>query len=327
MDWSSTSLRVLRGVAEHGSFSSAAVALGYTQSSVSRQVAALERAAAVQLFNRNSKGVRLTDAGRTLLRHASTALDEIDHAARSMHTSPDERAVVRVGLFPSAGAAFLPTLVTSLRRDHPDITVTTRETSTPSLLRGLRASTLDLAVIGSQPSHAPPGNDARAVVLETLVEGEVVVAVPIGSGIGADGTVTLALLQECTWITSSSSSHEPGFGAWPALLNRPTVTYQARDWLTKLTLVAAGLGVTTLPPYLAAVVPDGVRLVKVVDGPPVIRRASLARLAGPNCEAVRQVADHLRRIVRAAPQATVGRMVAPAAAARTSPLSPQRNSQ
>lgn len=297
MDWSSTSLRVLRGVAEHGSFSSAAIALGYTQSSVSRQIAALERSTGVPLFTRSSTGVRLTGAGRTLLRHAATALDEIDRATRSIRTTDDEPAVVRVGFFPSAGAALVPMLVMGLRHESPGITITTREASTPSLLRGLRAATLDLAVIGSQPSHASPGDEAHAVVLETLIEGEVVVAVPFGSGIGADGTVTLAQLQECTWITSSSSSKEPGFGAWPALLNRPTITYQARDWLTKLTLVATGLGVTTVPPYLAALIPDGVRLVTVIDGPPVIRRASLARLSGPQSDPVRQVADHLRRMM------------------------------
>lgn len=300
MEWTSTWLRVLRGVAEHGSFSTAAVALGYTQSSVSRQVAAFERAAGVRLFVRSSKGVRLTGAGRTLLRHASTALDEIDQAARTVHNTGVERAVVRVGLFPSAGAAFVPPLVASLRQDCPGTTITTREGSTPSLLRSLRASSLDLAVIGSQPSHAPPGDEARTVELETLVEGDVVVAVPSRSGIGADGTITVTGLQECVWITSSSSSREAGFGAWPALLNRPAATYQARDWLTKLTLVAHGLGVTTVPPYLAALVPEGVRLVRVIDGPPVIRRASLARLAGPSSEPIRQVADHLRRVVRGA---------------------------
>ena len=302
MDWTSTSLRVLRGVAEHGSFSSAAVALGYTQSSVSRQVAALERAAGARLFDRSSKGVRLTGAGRTLLRHASTALDEVDQAARAVRgVSGAERVMVRVGLFPSAAAAFVAPLVAGLRRDYPGITVTTREASTPSLLRSVRASSVDLAVVGSQPSHAPPGDEARAVVLETLIEGEVVVAVPSRSGIGADGTVTVAQLQECVWITSSSSSRDPGFGAWPALLNRPAATYQARDWLTKLTLVAHGLGVTTVPPYLAPLVPDGVRLVRVIDGPPVVRRASLARLTGPIGEPLRHVADQLRRVVLSAP--------------------------
>lgn len=243
----------------------------------------------------------MTGAGRTLLRHASSALDEVDQAVRTVHNTVAGRAVVRVGLFPSAGAAFVPPLVASLRQDCPGITVTIHEGSTPSLLRSVRASTLDLAVIGSQPSHAPPGDEARAVVLETLVEGEVVVAVPSRCGIGADGTVTVTQLQECVWITGSSSSREPGFGAWPALLNRPAAPYHARDWLTKLTLVAHGLGVTTVPPYLGALVPDGVRLVRVIDGSPVIRRASLARLAGPSSEPLREVADHLWRVVRGAP--------------------------
>ena len=78
MDLSLTGLRVLRAVAERGSFTAAAAELGYTQSAVSRQVAALERGSRATLFERRSDGVRLTTSGLILLRHARVVLDEID---------------------------------------------------------------------------------------------------------------------------------------------------------------------------------------------------------------------------------------------------------
>ncbi|MEV0051940.1 LysR family transcriptional regulator [Saccharopolyspora shandongensis] len=63
----------MREVAERGTITAAAKALGYTQSAVSRQVAALEQAVGSRLFDRHPGGVRLTTAGRSLLRHAVVA--------------------------------------------------------------------------------------------------------------------------------------------------------------------------------------------------------------------------------------------------------------
>ena len=73
VDFSPTGLRVLREVAQSGSFSAAARALGYTQSAVSRQVAALEAVAGRRLFDRGRDGVTQTAAGARLLPRASRA--------------------------------------------------------------------------------------------------------------------------------------------------------------------------------------------------------------------------------------------------------------
>ena len=75
-------MRVLREVAQAGSFSAAALALGYTQSAVSRQVAALEAATGRRLFERGRHGVALTPAGARLLPRAIRILDELDAALR-----------------------------------------------------------------------------------------------------------------------------------------------------------------------------------------------------------------------------------------------------
>src|SRR5436305_1513155 len=148
-DASLTALRVFRAVAERGTFSAAAAALGYTQSAVSRQIASLERAAGAPLLQRRHDGVRLTSAGQLVLRRATAVLDQVEATARELAGLPDEPSAVRLGWFASAGSWLVPRALAALRRSHPAITVTTREGSTPALVRALRAGTIDLALLAS----------------------------------------------------------------------------------------------------------------------------------------------------------------------------------
>src|SRR3712207_7775904 len=73
-------MRVLREVAARGSFSAAAEALSFTQSAVSQQIAALEREAGAVLVQRNARGVRLTEAGEAVVRHADVILARLADA-------------------------------------------------------------------------------------------------------------------------------------------------------------------------------------------------------------------------------------------------------
>lgn len=287
------SLRVLRVVGETGSFTAAARVLGYSQSAVSRQIAVLEAAAGAVLFERRPSGVVLTEAGRTLLRHASVALDEVDRAEDILHGASPAGATVRLGVFPGVGPALLPEAVALLQRRHPEVDVVSREGSTPALVRGVRACTLDVAVVASQPPYPAPDDVRPSLETEVLLEGELLVAVPADSGLGVQQAVTMAALEGASWVGGPQAGGEPGLGIWPALPHRPAVAHEARDWLTKFALVRAGLGLTTVPPPLVALVPAGVRLVRVLDGPRVVRRAILVRLPGPGSPAVDALAAAL----------------------------------
>ena len=151
-DFSPTGLRVLVEVAQSGSFTAAARALGYTQSAVSRQVAALEAVAGRTLFDRRRDGVTLTPAGTRLLGRATRVLDELDAAVREIGSGP-ARGPVRLGAFADAVAGLVPAAVGALPRE---LVVTVREGTTPVLTRALRAGTLDLAVIAQAPPFRPP---------------------------------------------------------------------------------------------------------------------------------------------------------------------------
>src|SRR3984885_13585524 len=98
-DVSHSGLRILREIAQTGSFSAAAHSLGYTQSAVSRQVATLERATGRRLFDRSRHGVTLTPAGTRLLTSAVRVLDELDATLRELAGEQLVAGPVRLGAF------------------------------------------------------------------------------------------------------------------------------------------------------------------------------------------------------------------------------------
>jgi DNA-binding transcriptional LysR family regulator len=292
-DASLTALRVFREVAERGTLTAAATALGYTQSAVSRQIASLERAAGSRLLERRHDGVRLTPAGQVVVRRAAAVIDQVDAAARELAGLPDEQGTVRLGWYTSAGAWLVPAALAALRSTHPSITVLTREGSTPSLVRALRAGTVDLALLASAPPFRPPDSETPALHLDTLTERTLRVAVPATHPLARGDFVDVADLHGQRWIAGTGG--DLVMGVWPALDERPEITHRVRDWLAKLHLVAAGEGITTVPAPLALVAPPGVRVLEVRGGPQEHRRMMLAHLPGRLPEPAAALATALRK--------------------------------
>jgi len=287
-DFSPTGLRVLREVAQRGSFSAAAHSLGYTQSAVSRQVAALETVAGRRLFDRGRNGVVLTPAGTRLLTRAIRILDELDAALQE--SAGDEVALgpVRLGAFATAAAGLVPRALAAL---PPELKVTLREGTTPALTRALRAGTLDLAILASMPPFRPPDVESPALELTTLSERELLVAVAAGHPLAGAGAIEVEQLAGEVWVASRSDAGDSLLGVWPGLAERPDVRYLVRDWLAKLQIVAAGLAITTLAPVAVDVLPEGVEVVAVRGEPLQTRRLILARRPGPLAGSAVRVAD------------------------------------
>ena len=99
-------LRTLVRIAELGSFSAAAEDLGYTQSTVTMQIKALEEELGTPLFDRIGRRVRLTDSGRQAVQSARVMLAESERLLRSVQS--EENALVRVGVYESLCGGFLP---------------------------------------------------------------------------------------------------------------------------------------------------------------------------------------------------------------------------
>jgi DNA-binding transcriptional LysR family regulator len=259
-------LRVLREVAARGTFTGAAESLGYTQSAISRQVAALEEAAGTPLFERRARGVRLTEAGETLLQRAGTVLDEVD-AARQELAGIAEPATgrLRVGAFPTAVAALVPRTIAGFRRRQPGVRVSLREGGTPSQLKRLYSGSVDVAVIGFLPGGQVTRD--RRISLEHLIDDPLLLAVGQGHPLARRRTVDLDDLSGESWIAASADAGDTMIGAWQWADWRPRVELIAKEWTAKLGLVAAGLGVTLVPGLAADAVRPDVALVRIRSGP------------------------------------------------------------
>lgn len=287
-DYSFGDLHVLRAVAARGSFTAAATELGYTQSAISKRIAALERTTGHTLVIRERKGVRLTRAGEVLLGHAATALDAIEAAERELDGADAIRVrPVRLGAFASAAAGVVPGALRRLARDQPDIAIALREGTSAVLTRALRAGTLDLALLASVPPHMPPDDREPALEVEILAEGPLRIAVAVSHRLAGRSRVQPGELADERWVVARSEGEERLLGVWPGFAGRPNAPYVVRDWLTKLQLVASGAAITTIPDVLVPALPPDVQDVRV-DGAER-RRLLLVRMPGvtrPRAEAV-----------------------------------------
>ncbi len=133
--WLGVELRhflALEAVARNGSFGKAALALGYTQSAVSQQIATLERQVGQKLVERpgGPKPVSLTEAGRLLLTHAEAIAARVAAAQADLSALGDgEAGTLRVGVFQSVGQRILPTLMRRFLESWPKVEVTLTESA------------------------------------------------------------------------------------------------------------------------------------------------------------------------------------------------------
>jgi DNA-binding transcriptional LysR family regulator len=127
-------------IAKHGQFKLAASHLNLTESAVSHQISRLEADLSVQLFERNRKGARLTDAGEIFYRHISLALNEIESGVSAI-TSQNE-TLVSISAPRTFAAMWLAPRISEFSAIHPDIDLQITATDRMS---NLRREDIDLA--------------------------------------------------------------------------------------------------------------------------------------------------------------------------------------
>ena len=243
-------LEVFREVARRGSLTAAAEALGYTQSAVSRQIAALERDTGTRLFDRLARGVRLTDDGRCLLGHAHAVLDRLDTARgdlTAMRTLDAGR--LRLGAFDTAEAALLPRALAAFRAGHPRVALSLTEANTPDLLAALSAGDLDLAIVSTYPGAE--SIDQTRYTLRFLAEDPLLVALARDHPLAGARQLRLADLAAQSWIEGHPAGTNTLVTACLRAGFQPRIEFPVREWTAKQGFVAAGLGLA-LVPLLAA---------------------------------------------------------------------------
>ena len=295
-------LRVLRAVARTGSFSAAARELGYTQPAVSQQMKALEKSAGTPLVVRVGRGVRLSEAGEVLARHATGILAGLTAAEEEVAAIAGLRVGrVRLVSFPSASSTLVPPAVAAVRQARPGVRVSLTEAEPPESLAMLRGGDCEVALAFRYPAapaggpalHLPEGDltglrrQARAdavveasasaaaadwsdLVVRPLLRDRLVGVVGAGhplAGRGEEDPVAVVELAAEQWIAGCPQcrGHLVDLCAEAGFV--PRIDFATDDYPAVLGLVAAGLGVAVLPELaLASVRRTGVSVVPLAPG-------------------------------------------------------------
>ena len=244
-------LAVFHAVAEHGSFSGAALALDYTQSVVSHHVAQLERELGVTLLERGRRPVRLTPAGERLHEHAggilgaSRAAEEEMRALAGMATG-----TLRMAAFLSACSTFVPGAIGAFAAEHPGVEVALEQLEPPAAIPRLIAGDIDLAV--TRVEHHDPVEPDPRVERVHLADDPYRVVLPPGHRLSRRRELRARDLRGERF--SGPRSAGPG-SAYLTLLERicadagfsPDVAYAVDDVTVARSFVAAGLCVAIMP--------------------------------------------------------------------------------
>lgn len=238
-------------LAEELHFSRAAQRLHISQPPLSVAIQQLEAQLEAQLFQRSSKEVRLTAAGQHLLVQARDILE------RSRRAAMDTRAVaqgmagcVRLGFVGSSMYRGLPEALAQLQQQHPQVRVDLHELNSAEQVGALQQGKLDLGLMHTMA--APKG-----LRTQTLLREPFMVCLPNGHHLASQARVAVASLATERMVLFSGAVSPEYFRSIRSLCLRagfdPDLRHEVRHWLSVLSLVGCGQGVSIVPTCLQRV--------------------------------------------------------------------------
>lgn len=244
-------LRFLREFEERGTLAAVAVALGFSPSSVSQQLNLLEKDVGAALFEKAGRGVRLTDAGRLLARHARVLLSAAEAAEADLASlAGDVRGTVRAGGLQSAARRLLVPAVARLMAEHPQIRAEVFELELEQALPGLRLGAVDLVIGDEYDGHPRPR--PAGLRFADLHEEPMRLVLPTAHPLAqAGGPVPVAGLRSDIWAASAEGTghHAMVIGICRSLGGyEPDLRHRSNDADVQLELVRAGAAVALMPP-------------------------------------------------------------------------------
>jgi DNA-binding transcriptional LysR family regulator len=270
-------LRVLKEVADAGSFSAAAAEMSYTQSAVSQQIAALEAETGMALLERRPRGIRLTEAGRVLVDHTEGILARLQAAEAQLGELAGLRGgQLRMASFPTAGATLMPLAIAQFRAAHPQVELTLIEGEPQEIAPRLHAGELDLALLFEFADVGDPLAESltrgESLTRVELLADTLCLALPRRHPLARRRELRLEDLHGEAWVQTSQASpcarhvvrccHAAGF--------EPNVAFESDDYATVQGLVAAGVGVAFIPQLaLSTAVRKDIVVRELAPAPPV----------------------------------------------------------
>ena len=265
-------LRYFISVAEHLSFTEAAKELYVGQSTLSKQIADLEKELGVQLFTRNKRSVRLTTAGTVLHNEAQVILAKIDEAIQKVRqTASGYDGTLKIGIMGTSEKLLIPRLVRTFHGRYPNIDVSVERYSWRLINETLNNGNIDIGFtlalglegvsgLQSEPMYRFP----RCVVL------------PADHPLANEQAIKFATLANESFLITSRSVNPAVYNDFHCLCANhgftPKIVSQPDLLETLLLLVEAGVGITVLSHHIEGFLSPKLRLVELIveEGPGVV---------------------------------------------------------
>jgi LysR family transcriptional regulator, hydrogen peroxide-inducible genes activator len=297
MDALPFSLRQLQyavAVADQLSFRRAAERCHVSQPALSAQLAQLESALGLRLFERDRRRVRPTGAGRVLVERARALLTEAgDLAAEARQAADPMAGTLRLGVIPTVSPYLLPSVAPALRREYPALTVAWVEEKTPVLVRRLQAGELDAALMALEA-------DVGDLDHEVIARDPFVLATPAGHPLAREaGPASRREMRDApVLLLDDGHCFREQALAFCAKARAREMEFRATSLTTLGQMVASGLGVTLLPRLAVPTEAGpgrGLEVRPFADPAPHRTIALLWRRRSPLAPALRRLAASLRR--------------------------------
>lgn len=257
-DLDAQALRIVKAIADEGSITGAAAALGYSQPAVSQQLKRLEQRLQLPLVERVGRTVRLTEAGRILARHAPAVTTALDAASGELAELRGLRTGrVRLVGFPSASPTIVPRLLADLEERHTGVTLTYLEAEPPEAVQAVREDRADIALTFSYPGDRddPHGSSASGLSVRAIGTDDLLAVLPEGHPAAEGGTVDLVALADERWIAGCPRCRGHLLELCARAGFAPRIAFETDNFVAVEGLVARGIGVATLPRLAVASFP------------------------------------------------------------------------
>jgi DNA-binding transcriptional LysR family regulator len=270
------SLRQFRSFATIGhlaSFTKAANVLHTTQPTLSAQITELEEALGVRLFDRSTRSVSLTQAGRELLPFVDKILADVTHVMTHAHdVAAKNIGRVVVAALPSVSSTLLPHAILRFSERYPGISVTLRDALAERIRRMIRDDEVDFGITSAAVSDAQ-------LQFTPLAADHMVAVLPRGHVLARAKRLDLVQLLDAPLILMDrdSSVRRIVDQAYAALGRIPAPAYEPAFMATAIGMVRAGLGATLLPSSALEVALASDLVVRPLDNPLLTRPLGILR--------------------------------------------------
>jgi DNA-binding transcriptional LysR family regulator len=249
-------LRYFLAVAETLHFSKAARRLGMAQPPLSQQIKRLEELLGHALFERTTRGVKLTPVGQLLARRARSTMEKVNEdLAQVRRLGRGEEGTLTVGFSGSVMFTELPAAIQSFRHRYPKVELRLRELVTSAQIAALLNGQIDLAFLRD-------GDPTEGIRIATLLKEKYVAVLPEAHPLAGRRTLSVKALEGEPFVMFARRMGPLAYDRTIACCERgggfrPNIVQEAPQWLTLVRLVSAGLGVSLAPACVARVAVPG----------------------------------------------------------------------